>query len=81
MALHTGAAEERGGDYLGPPLNRIARLLDAGHGGQILLSQTTADLVRDALPEAVHLRDLGAHRLKDLHQPEHLFQLVHSSAC
>src|SRR5947208_465646 len=48
MALHTGAAEERGGDYFGPPLNRLARLLAAGHGGQVLLSQASADRVRGA---------------------------------
>ena len=50
MALHTGAAEERDGDYFGPPLNRVARLLAAGHGGQTLLSTATHELVRDALP-------------------------------
>ncbi|HSH82406.1 MAG TPA: adenylate/guanylate cyclase domain-containing protein, partial [Herpetosiphonaceae bacterium] len=47
MALHTGAADERDGDYFGPPLNRIARLLSGGHGGQILLSAATQELVRD----------------------------------
>ena len=50
MALHTGAAEERDGDYFGPPLNRVARLLAAGHGGQILLSLAAQELVRDQLP-------------------------------
>ncbi|CAA9286837.1 MAG: hypothetical protein AVDCRST_MAG93-3597, partial [uncultured Chloroflexia bacterium] len=50
MALHTGLAEERGGDYFGQPLNRIARLLSAGHGGQVLLSTATQELVRDQLP-------------------------------
>jgi predicted ATPase/class 3 adenylate cyclase len=75
-ALHTGAAEERGGDYFGPPLNRIARLLSAGHGGQILLSLATQELARDHLPEGVGLRDMGEHRLKDLARPEHVFQLV-----
>ena len=49
MALHTGAAEHRDGDYFGPPLNRVARLLATGHGGQILLTQATYDLVRDEL--------------------------------
>jgi predicted ATPase/class 3 adenylate cyclase len=77
MALHCGASDERGGDYFGPPLNRVARLLAAGHGGQILLSQATADLVREALPGQSSLGDMGAHRLKDLQQPEHLFQLLH----
>ena len=67
--LHTGSAEERDGDYFGPPLNRVARLLSAGHGGQILLSAPTQELVRDALPEGADLRDLGEHRLKDLSVP------------
>ena len=76
MALHTGAAEQRGGDYFGPPLNRVARLLAVGYGGQILLSLATQVLVRDQLPTGVDLRDLGEHRLKDLQQPEHIFQIV-----
>jgi predicted ATPase/class 3 adenylate cyclase/Tfp pilus assembly protein PilF len=76
MALHTGTAEERGGDYFGPALNRIARLLEAGHGGRILLSQATVELVRDQLPEGADLRDLGLHRLRDLTRPEQIFQLV-----
>src|SRR6185436_6884385 len=66
MALHTGAAEERDGDYYGPPLNRAARLLASGHGGQTLVSEATAGLVRDDLPPGTGLRDLGEHRLKDL---------------
>jgi predicted ATPase/class 3 adenylate cyclase len=77
MALHTGTAEAREGDYLGPPLNRIARLLEAGHGGQILLSLATQELVRDHLPEESGLRDLEEHRLKDLTRPERVFQLLH----
>jgi predicted ATPase/class 3 adenylate cyclase len=76
MALNTGAVEHRSGDYFGAPLNRVARLLAAGHGGQILLSQATGDQVREALPREAALRDLGAHRLKDLQQPEHIFQLL-----
>jgi predicted ATPase/class 3 adenylate cyclase len=75
MALHTGTAEQRGGDYFGPPLNRVARLLAAGHGGQVLLSEATRALVRDALPGDASLLDLGEHRLKDLIRPEHIFQL------
>ena len=59
MALHTGSADERDGDYFGPPVNRVARLLSAGHGRQILLSSATKELVRDALPEGASLRDLG----------------------
>ncbi|HEY3232554.1 MAG TPA: NB-ARC domain-containing protein, partial [Roseiflexaceae bacterium] len=76
LALHTGVAEPRGGDYFGPPLNRVARLLAAAHGGQILLSLVTAELVRDQLPPDLTLRDLGVHRLRDLSRPEQIFQLV-----
>jgi predicted ATPase/class 3 adenylate cyclase len=75
IGLHTGTAEERDGDYFGPTLNRVARLQAAGYGGQTLISQVTTDLIRDTLPEAVTLRDLGARRLKDLIQPEHIFQV------
>jgi predicted ATPase/class 3 adenylate cyclase len=75
MALHTGAAEERDGDYYGPTLNRAARLMSAGQGGQVLLSQVTYELVRDTLPEGAALVDLGEHRLKDLIRPERVFQV------
>ncbi|MBI3737799.1 MAG: adenylate/guanylate cyclase domain-containing protein, partial [Chloroflexi bacterium] len=77
MGLHTGEAEMRGGDYFGSALNRAARLMSIGHGGQILLSTTTADVVREHLSERASLRDLGEHRLKDLVRPEHVFQLTH----
>ena len=76
MALHTGVAEERDGDYFGPPVNRVARLLHAAHGGQVLLSAATHEMVRDQLPEEVSLRDLGEQRLKDLFRPERVFQLT-----
>ena len=76
MALHSGQAEEREGDYFGPPVNRVARILTAGHGGQILLSQAVERLTSDRFPEGVALRDLGERSLKDLTQPERLFQLV-----
>ncbi|MCC6176140.1 MAG: tetratricopeptide repeat protein [Chloroflexi bacterium] len=76
MALHTGAADERDGDYYGPVLNRAARLMSAGHGGQVLLSQATYELARDALPDGASLIDLGEHRLKDLIRPERIYQLV-----
>jgi predicted ATPase/class 3 adenylate cyclase len=75
MALHTGVTEERADDYVGPTLNRVARLLSAGHGGQVLLNQTTYELVRQHLPGQASLRDLGEHTLKDLLQPEHIYQL------
>src|SRR5215203_5762653 len=78
MALHTGATEERDGDYFGPSLNRVARLLSAGHGGQVLMSLATEELVRDELPEETALRDLGERRLKDLFRPEHVFQITTS---
>src|SRR5215210_2414060 len=76
MALHTGTTHERDGDYFGPPVNRVARLLSAGHGGQVLLSCSTQELVRDHLPPQTHLRDLGERRLKDLSRPERIFQLT-----
>lgn len=76
MALHTGQAEERDGDYFGPPLNRAAKLLSAGHGGQTLLSQFTKKIVESSLPEGVSLRDMGERRLRDLKEPERIYQLV-----
>ena len=76
MALHTGVAEQRNGDYFGPALNRAARLLAVGHGGQILVFSTTYELVQDALPADITLRNLGQHRLRDLARPEQIYQLV-----
>jgi predicted ATPase/class 3 adenylate cyclase len=76
MALHTGAAEERDGDYFGPAVNRVARLLSAGHGGQVLLSAASQEMVRDQLPAGAALIDLGERRLKDLFRPERVFQLI-----
>jgi len=76
MALHTGPGEVRDGDYVGPHLNRIARLLTVGYGGQVLLTGATYPLVFDTLPDGVGLRDLGEHKLKDLQRPEHIYQLV-----
>jgi class 3 adenylate cyclase len=70
MALHSGAAELREGDYFGPPLNRAARVLALGHGSQILLSRATHDLVADDLPATTSLRALGAYHLRDLNRPE-----------
>lgn len=76
MALHTGVAEARDGDYFGPPLNRVARLLAAGAGGQVLLSSVSHELLRGDLPDGCSLRDLGEHHLKDLGEPERIYQLV-----
>jgi predicted ATPase len=70
MGLHTGSAQHRAGDYFGPDVNRAARIMSAGHGGQILLSSVTATLVpRDDLV------DLGPHRLRDVRAADHLWQL------
>jgi predicted ATPase/class 3 adenylate cyclase len=75
MGLHTGACEERDGDYFGPVVNRVARLEAVAHGGQVVLSATTAELVSAALSDDIGLCDLGWHRLKDLGRAEHVFQL------
>ncbi len=77
MGLHTGEAEGRAGDYYGPAVNRAARLMSAGHGGQVLVSALTAGLAQDDLPQCAGLLDLGEHRLKDLVRPEHIYQLTH----
>ncbi|MBC7808281.1 MAG: adenylate/guanylate cyclase domain-containing protein, partial [Akkermansiaceae bacterium] len=79
MALHTGTAEVRDDDYFGQPLNRVARLMSVGYGGQILLSQATQELTRDTLPAGTSLLELGTHRLKDLARPESIYQLCHPS--
>ncbi len=76
MGLHTGEPLLSAEGYVGLDVHRAARIMSAGHGGQVLLSQTTCDLVEHDLPDGVSLRDLGAHRLKDLQHPSHLFQLV-----
>ena len=76
MGLHTGEVERQGEHYFGATLYRCARLTNAGHGGQVLLSSATAELSREALPADVDLRDLGPHRLKDLQRSERVFQLV-----
>jgi len=76
MGLHTGEPDLASEGYVGLSVHHAARIMSAGHGGQVLLSQVTCDLVEHDLPERVSLRDLGAHRLKDLRHPHHLFQLV-----
>ena len=76
MGLHTGEPTFSAGSYIGLDVHRASRICAAGHGGQVLLSQTTRELVQHSLPEGVSLRDLGPHQLKDLRQPEHLFQLI-----
>jgi predicted ATPase/class 3 adenylate cyclase len=75
MGLHTGVCEERDRDYFGPVVNRAARLGAIAHGGQVVMSGATAELLRDNLSDGLRLRDLGLHRLKDLGRPEQVFQL------
>jgi predicted ATPase/class 3 adenylate cyclase len=75
MGLHSGVCEERDGDYFGPTVNRAARLAAVAHGSQVIVSEATADLARDALPQDIRLKDLGRHRLKDLTLAEHVFQI------
>jgi predicted ATPase len=76
MGLHSGDCTERGGDYFGPTVNRVARLSSLAYGEQILLSSATAALVRDAPGAGIELRPLGLHRLRDLAQPEPTFQVI-----
>jgi predicted ATPase/class 3 adenylate cyclase len=76
MALHSGTAEERGGDYFGATINRIARLLSTAHGGQIVVSASCAELLQGEMPGDCAVRDLGKHRLKDLTRSEHVYQVV-----
>ena len=75
MGLHTGEPLVGGERYVGMGVNRAARICAAGHGGQVLLSNTTRDLVEDDLPDDVRVLDLGEHALKDLPRPERIFQL------
>jgi predicted ATPase/class 3 adenylate cyclase len=77
MALHTGSPEARDGDFFGPVLNRLARLLSAGHGGQVLLSQAAMIQACEVLPPECRLLDLGQHRLSDLERPEQVSMLLH----
>jgi tetratricopeptide (TPR) repeat protein len=76
MALHSGTTEVRVNDYVGPLLNRLARILDAGHGDQILVSPESARLLHASLPEGVALEDLGEHYLRDLAEPTRIFQVT-----
>ena len=78
MALHSGACAERDGDYAGPVVNRAARLLDIGHGGQVLVTAAAYALLADRLPGGTGLRDLGEQRLRDLGRAERVFQVTAS---
>jgi predicted ATPase/class 3 adenylate cyclase len=79
MGLHSGEGILGDDNYVGIDVHRAARVMAAGHGGQILVSEATHGLVHQSLPEGVSLKDLGAHRLKDLAQPIQLFQVVAES--
>jgi predicted ATPase len=76
IGIHTGEPTATGEGYVGIDVHRAARVMSAGHGGQVLLTQSTRDLLPEELSDAVSLRDLGEHRLKDLTQPQKLYQLV-----
>lgn len=76
MGIHTGAPAVHAGAYVGMDVHRAARIAAAAHGGQVLLSETTASLVRGCLPDGVSLKDLGSHTLKDIPEPQHLLQLA-----
>jgi len=75
MGLHAGVCEERDGDYFGPAVNRIARLLAVASGGEVLVSGVAAELLSDELPDGVGLRELGTRQLKDLSRPERIYQV------
>ena len=77
MSLHTGSVRQRDKDYFGPTVNKVARIESLAHGGQVVMSLATAELVRDSLPMGASLTDKGSHRMKDLNRPEQIFQLSH----
>ncbi len=76
MAIHTGSANERLGDYRGPALNRVARLLDVAAGGDILLTETAQGIVQATLPDGIRLADLGEHHLRDISEPGHVYHVA-----
>ncbi len=76
MGIHTGEALAAETGYVGMDVHRAARICAAGHGGQILLSQTTRDIIEERPLEGLTLRDLGEHRLKDLGQAQRLYQVI-----
>ena len=78
MGVHTGEVERAGDDFRGRAVNRGARIMAVGHGGQVLLSDVTASIVRTG-PTKIGLDDLGLHRLRGLTEPEHVWQVVHAS--
>jgi predicted ATPase/class 3 adenylate cyclase/DNA-binding CsgD family transcriptional regulator len=82
VGVHTGEVQLRDeNNYVGPAINRTARLRELAHGGQTVLSGTTGDLVADTLPDGAWLADLGTHPLRDLPRPERVVQLCHPDLC
>ena len=77
MGLHAGSDEHRDGDFFGPAVNRAVRVMDAAHGGQILLSHAVVVQIGDALPPQTQVRELGLVRLRDLASSERIFQVEH----
>ena len=78
MAIHSGQAQPREGDYYGPAVNRCARLRGIAHGAQVVLSRASAELAREELPEGAWLESRGRHRLRDLSEAEEVFELRHA---
>jgi hypothetical protein len=76
MALHSGVASQRDGDYYGPAVNRAARLLSVAHGEQILVSSTTQALARGNLSRKITLHNLGGYQLRDIVRPEQIYQVI-----
>src|SRR5262249_13405973 len=74
MGMHTGEVRDRAGDVFGPDVNLAARIVDAAHGGQILVSASTEPLVRSSLPPLTTIADLGHWVLRNVHAPQHLFE-------
>jgi class 3 adenylate cyclase len=75
MGIHTGEAELRDGDYYGGTLNRASRIMAVGHGGQILISETTRQIAQEHFPASISVIDLGKHQLKGLSKTEKIFQI------
>ncbi len=76
IGIHTGSPTINDGGYVGMDVHRAARIAGSAHGGQVVLSAATVELVADCLPEHAGVKDLGSHQLKDITYPEHLFQLT-----
>lgn len=80
MGIHSGTADERDGDYFGPTVNRAARVMSAGHGGHVLTTAVSANLVRSHIGPAVEFIDHGEHRLAGIGEPEQIFEVPHADA-